>query len=262
MRRQLGFTLVELVTVIIILGILVVGVSSFIIFGTRIFMDSSAADRIIGSSRFVMSRLTRELQNAVPGSVRLADSGNLQCVEFLPVSVSGSYLSLPMAPDSMADRMQVFTPQTALQSGMQLLVYPLSTADVYTVANHKRFNIKNASTTGATTEIVFDSSVAFAEASPGRRWYAAWQPVSYCFFASGQIRRYGNYGYQASQPLPPAVTGVLMAEDLSNDFVAELPLALTPPSLTNNAIVQLRPRFSILGESFTYQHQVQVFNVP
>ncbi|MFQ6371851.1 PilW family protein [Shewanella sp. YIC-542] len=262
MRRHAGFTLVELVTVILILGILAVGVSGFLIFGTRIFMDASATDRLIGSSRFVVERLSRELQGSIPGSVRLSHNNQLQCVEFLPQQASGSYLTLPVTAQTRDDNMQVFTPKTVLQAGMQLLVYPLSAADVYDASRSKRFNVKSVSSSGAVTDIVFDTPVIFAEASPSKRWYAAAQPVSYCFFATGQIRRYGAYGYQLSQPLPPASTGVLMAEDLGNDFSSQLPLALTPASLTNNAIVQLRPRFNLLGESFTYQHQVQVFNVP
>ena len=35
--KSAGFTLIEMVTVILILGIVVVGLSSFVIFGTRIF---------------------------------------------------------------------------------------------------------------------------------------------------------------------------------------------------------------------------------
>ena len=55
-----GVTLVEMVTVILILGILVVGVSSFIIFGTRIFVESSSVDQVLSQSRFAVERMTRE----------------------------------------------------------------------------------------------------------------------------------------------------------------------------------------------------------
>ena len=72
--NTLGFTLVEMVTVIIILGILVIGVSSFVILGTRIFVESTSVDQVLSQSRFAMERMTRELRNALPNSVRLSNT--------------------------------------------------------------------------------------------------------------------------------------------------------------------------------------------
>lgn len=259
-----GFTLVELVTVILILGILVVGVSSFIIFGTRIFVDSTAVDRVLGSSRFVMERLSRELRNAVPSSLRLQSSSQLQCLEFLPISASGSYLSLPLAPDVQADTATVFAPATAISAGEQLLVYPLTNAEIYGSGSNKRHAIDKVVLNGSLLTLQFAAAVNFAEASPAKRFYVAGQPVSYCFSSvDGSIRRYSNYGYHASQPLPDTMgTGSLMAEGLSNVIATNPAVQLLPATLVNNAIVQLRPEFSVVGEHFQYQHQVQVINVP
>ncbi|MBO2592587.1 PilW family protein [Shewanella algae] len=259
-----GFTLVELVTVILILGILVVGVSSFIIFGTRIFVDSTAVDRVLGSSRFVMERLSRELRNAVPSSLRLQSSSQLQCLEFLPISASGSYLSLPLAPDVQADTATVFAPAPAISAGEQLLVYPLTNAAIYGSGSNKRHAIDKVVLNGSQLTLQFAAAVNFAEASPAKRFYVAGQPVSYCFSpVNGSIRRYSNYGYHASQPLPDTMgTGALMAEGLSNDIATNPAVQLLPATLVNNAIVQLRPEFSVVGEHFQYQHQVQVINVP
>lgn len=232
-----GFTLVELVTVILILGILVVGVSSFIIFGTRIFVDSTAVDRVLGSSRFVMERLSRELRNAVPSSLRLQSSSQLQCLEFLPITASGSYLSLPLAPDVQADTATVFAPATAISASEQLLVYPLTNAEIYGSGSNKRHAIDKVVLNGSLLTLQFAAAVNFAEASPAKRFYVAGQPVSYCFSpVNGSIRRYSNYGYHASQPLPDTMgTGALMAEGLSNDIATNrrcsccLPLWSTTP---------------------------------
>ncbi|WP_052248056.1 MULTISPECIES: PilW family protein [Shewanella] len=259
-----GFTLVELVTVILILGILVVGVSSFIIFGTRIFVDSTAIDRVLGSSRFVMERLNRELRNAVPSSLRLQSSSQQQCLEFLSISASGSYLSLPLAPDVQTDTATVFAPATAVSAGEQLLVYPLTHAEIYGSGSNKRHAIDKVTANGSLLTLQFAAAVNFAEASPAKRFYVAGQPVSYCFSqADGSIRRYSHYGYHAGQPLPDTMgTGALMAEGLSNDIATNPAVRLLPATLVNNAIVQLQPQFAVVGEKFQYQHQVQVINVP
>ena len=50
--RHKGFTLVELVTVIIVLGIVSIGVTSFIRSGVQIFNDVSERDELLSQSRF------------------------------------------------------------------------------------------------------------------------------------------------------------------------------------------------------------------
>ena len=60
--KQQGFTLIELVTTIVILGVLAVGASSFLRFGSQIFIDAIDRDEIISSARFSLVRLNRELR--------------------------------------------------------------------------------------------------------------------------------------------------------------------------------------------------------
>ena len=228
-----GFTLVEMVTVILILGILVVGVSSFIIFGTRIFVESSSVDQVLSQSRFAVERMTRELRSALPNSMRLnSDSLTYQCVEFVPIEASTTYLTMPIIPAAAASTGIVILDNTAsaIRVNQFAWIYPLVDADVYSSARQKRAQVKKG--------------------------------------ASGndlQIVRYAGYNFNTVQPNPATMgTGVLMAQSVANrlDNSNDLPLILTPSSLVNNAMVHLQPRFNVNGETFQYRHQVQVINVP
>ena len=271
-----GFTLVEMVTVILILGILVVGVSSFIIFGTRIFVESSSVDQVLSQSRFAVERMTRELRSALPNSVRLnSDSLTYQCVEFVPIEASTTYLTMPIIPAAAAstgivilDRNQ---DENKISENQFAWIYPLVDADVYSSARQKRAQVKTPPLTLANqVTLTFTAPTRFAEASPRQRIYFGSSPVSYCFEkgASGndlQIVRYAGYNFNTVQPNPATMgTGVLMAQSVANvlNNGADLPLILTPSSLVNNAMVHLQPRFNVNGETFQYRHQVQVINVP
>lgn len=268
-----GFTLVEMVTVILILGILVVGVSSFIIFGTRIFVESSSVDQVLSQSRFAVERMTRELRSALPNSVRLnSDSLTYQCVEFVPIEASSTYLTMPIIPAAAASSGIVILDNTAsaIRVNQFAWIYPLVDADVYSSARQKRAQVKTIAISGNQVTLTFTAPTRFAEASPRQRIYFGSSPVSYCFEkgASGndlQIVRYAGYNFNTVQPNPATMgTGVLMAQSVANrlDNSNDLPLILTPSSLVNNAMVHLQPRFNVNGETFQYRHQVQVINVP
>lgn len=269
-----GFTLVEMVTVIMILGVLVVGVSSFIIFGTRIFVESTSIDQVLGQSRFAIERMTRELRNALPNSIRVrANTGNWQCIEFVPIQASASYLTLPVAPDDKADTATGILPSQAVSNSQLMSVYPLTLSHIYAdpaQTEGRIFDLKSVTSVGNRLTLEFDRNIRFSEASPLKRYFLVNQPVSYCI-ENRQLTRYTNYGINhGTQRSPSQLRGIsgatwsLMAEDIVNDLsvATDMPFSVVPATLVNNAMIQIQPEFEVVGERFRYQHQVQVVNVP
>ncbi|MCG9695487.1 prepilin-type N-terminal cleavage/methylation domain-containing protein [Shewanella sp. Isolate11] len=263
MRASRGFTLVEMVTVIVILGVLVVGVSSFVVLGTRIFVESTSVDQVLSQSRFVVERMTRELRNALPNSLRVTSATNYQCLEFVPIVTSSSYVDLPIAPAVAADNGSVMPVPIAINSTDKIVVYPLTPSQIYGTnpagTSGRVFNISSL----AGNAIEFEREVQFSQASPQKRYFVVSDALSYCFLSSGEVRRYSHYGLQSLQPTPATLgSGVLMAENLVDDLSIQPPISFTPGTLINNAVVQLSPKFEVNGQAFQYQHQVQVINVP
>ncbi|TVP15748.1 PilW family protein [Shewanella sp. KCT] len=263
LQTNKGFTLVEMVTVIIILGILVVGVSSFVILSTRIFVESSSVDQVLSQSRFVIERMTRELRNALPNSIRVDKSSDAQCIEFMPITASASYINLPIAPSAEADTGSIMLPAQGVNLAHKIVVYPLSPGQLYqdspSTKQGRIFDVNRLSG----NQIEFNNVLRFDEASPQKRYFMVNGAVSYCFLSSGDIRRYDGYGVQTTQPTPAQMgTGALMGRYVVNNLGSEAPIHYTPGTLVNNAVVQLSPRFEVNGQTFQYQHQVQVINVP
>lgn len=270
-----GFTLVEMVTVILVLGILVVGVSSFIIFGTRIFVESSSVDQVLSQSRFVIERMTREIRSSVPNTPRIltATDGSYQCVEFVPATSSTTYVEAPVAPAALASQARVIITSQAISPNQQAIVYPQTTAEVYGASSTtaKRLTVDTVAVSGDEVTLGFSVPSRFSAESPIKRIFFAEQPVSYCLESQGtshNIVRYQNYGYHQNQLSPSGLqsqTGVsysLMGQDVVNALLIEPAIILTPSNLMTNAMIHLEPRFSVNGETFKYQHQVQVMNVP
>ena len=81
--RGRGFTLVELVMVILLLGVMATFSSQFIGIGTQIYGDASRREQLMSDARFAMERLNRELAGITWGlSYVDTDLSDAECLSF------------------------------------------------------------------------------------------------------------------------------------------------------------------------------------
>ncbi|WP_434358286.1 type II secretion system GspH family protein [Parasalinivibrio latis] len=267
---QRGFTLIEMVTVVVIMGIVIFSVGSIIRAGGDIYADTVKTENILGEGRFVLARMTREVRDAVPNSVRVKTGSNWQCLEFLPILSKGRYLSLPIYPAATSIGGTVIMPSGSLSQGEIMWVNPVSVSTVYSVNGSNGVNraVIDTSTAGSdanTFDITFSGGpLRFSSESPRQRFYVAKTPVSYCYEETkGEVRRYASYALSENQ-LEPTQMGAsaLMAQLLVNDVSASSIFTVVSAGTAGNALITMKPEFSISGQNFTFHHQVSIANVP
>jgi len=219
MRRAGGFTLIELVVVITVMGILSVGAVSFITDASDGYANTVRRTELGSTMRLAAERVTRELRNALPNSVRVA--GN--CLEFIPVEGGSAYLNLPVSIASNA--FDVAAPIDAAMNGTRVAVFPDSTSAVYSltdpgvVSPPAAFAAPDASNV---VRVALATAHRFPFESPERRFFMVRSPISYCV-DQNRLWRYQNYGFNVTQPtvaaLPTSMPGRgLIGEGLTTAF--------------------------------------------
>ncbi|WP_269469419.1 type II secretion system protein [Aeromonas enteropelogenes] len=269
-----GFTLVELVMVILLLGIMATFSSQFIGIGSQIYGDASSREQLMSDARFAMERLNREVRDAVPGSVRIetatgdwVDSGS--CLRFWPISATSRYLTLNRAVSGSAGTLELLmqTPASAanpLQDDDSavaanrdlLVVFPIPRGDVDSLTQGcvygncvARVNAVQAPVSGVQA-VHYAASEQLDGLSPANRVYFARQQVRYCVEGSRLFRSSGPIGEELSSPS-------LMAEWIrSGTFYRE------PAAFNASGEFGVRFVFERKGESVTFNHKIGVSNVP
>lgn len=278
-KSNRGITLVELITVMLLLGVLAVGVTSYLRLGATMYTEATAIQQVLQQSRFALERVTREVRGAVPGSVRVGgnSSNSINCVEFAPLAQSGIYRDLPLFPIN-----RNWIGVTTIDSGFsvnnnqRLLVYTTDAAHVYTLSQRRSADIAatqnapddadgNAHTRRISLSANNAGQTTFAMQSPQKRFYIANQPVSFCR-QGNELRRYSNYGFLTGQPLPPNVAGELMAVGIQNSNIEPMfSYNNSSLSLTRAAILhvfwRINPQLD-LGQQLFFHHEVHIPNVP
>lgn len=250
-NRQKGFTLVELIMVIVIAGILAIGSVQFIGQVTQGYSDAADRQQLATIGWIASEKVSRELRNALPNSVRV--NGTNSCVEFIPVQGGSHYLTLPGETPTTLDSF------TAVESGItntdlnntRIAVYPTLSSDVYGGSSSGSLSgtVSSISTASDIDTITLGSSFTFSAGSPERRFYFTQNPVSYCIVGA-QLNRYSGYGFGTA-----ANPQIIINKISSGSF------AIAPATLTRNAIVALKLTLQN-GAIHTIDQEVQIRNVP
>jgi MSHA biogenesis protein MshO len=272
-HAQAGFTLVELILVMVITGIVAAMVAVFIRQPIDAYLDSARRASLTDVADTAARRIARDLQAALPNSARVDGSGKY--LEYVPIHDAGRYradVGAAAAPgdpldfsDAMDSGFDVLGPKVTVLAGDSLVVYNLGIAgaDVYETPLSNR---RSASAGSSLSKVSFTSTgTALPFASPGSRFQIVGTPVSYVCDASTQtLWRYSGYAFQPTQPTTLStlngLAGVAKAALATN--VSGCAFNYRAGVLQHNGLVSVSLTVTQAGESVTLQHQVNVDNVP
>ena len=274
-NKSAGFTLIELVIVILILGILSFVLVNILRGPMQAHLDVERRARLVDIAETALQRMTREIRLALPNSVRI--SGTL-AIEFLRTRDGGRYRDKGanrLKFNKQSDTFEFLGPLnnfagivTGGASQAACMIAP-RTADCMVVYNtgqpganaYAGENIAaiTAKNLGAST-LSFNLSpvTKFPNQSPSQRFQVVDTPVS--FVCSGaSITRYADYSITAAQSVSPGGSANLLADQVSDCF-----MTYDPGSATRAALVTIRMTLqdTSLGQSVTLLQQAHVPNQP
>lgn len=265
LHRSSGFTLIELVMVIVVLSVLAVGTTRYIVNSSQSFVVSAERAKLIATARVAVEKVSRRLRNALPNSIRISATG--RCLEYFPV-LRGSATTSPVLPatNSLSTSAMVFA---VVQPANYAAIAPFASSELYVTGAPSPGVITATTLTamGTHNSIPLAASHTFTRTSPTQRVYLVTNPERFCVAASGNLVRYTGYGINSTSPIadtapttPSAATTSLVAENL--DIAGGIPFVYTPGTMVSNALVQVNFTFKKGLESVSLNHEVQIRNVP
>ena len=90
MKRQQGFTLIEMTIVIVLLGVISATVSVFVKGPVDAYFATVRRAALTDVADTTLRRMGRDLRSALPNSIRTPDPAG-QCLEFIPTKIGGRY---------------------------------------------------------------------------------------------------------------------------------------------------------------------------
>ncbi len=270
---QRGFTLIEAIMVIVVMGGIIAGVSVFIGPAVRAYLDSAARAELAARADIALRRIARDLGESLPNSVRVTTTASSATLELIPTTGAARYQtegSGALLFGTPATSFNLVGPGLALSANQNLVWYNLGInvpdANAYAAVSSASNRRVASNAAGTTTSITLSSNPGLPVSlmAPPYRLYAVSSPVSYrCDRSAGTLTRYSGYGFQAVQPDPPGSgSSALLAKGVTDcSFVYESAVVAYRAGLVNLSL-SLSANTMLGTETVQLFRAVHVENLP
>jgi MSHA biogenesis protein MshO len=295
MRQARGFTLVELVVAIALIGILAAVASLYIAPALNAYFASGRRAELADLVDTATRRMLRDVRLALPNSARTASAGADRFLEILLTRTGGRYRAVndDDNPAATAEIPLVFHQAAAsfdayetavnladipadqrIQANDYVVIHNLGIAgaDAYeasapNIAQVSAFTFHGGALPDE-NRIALNPAKQFPLESPGQRFFVVSGPVSYACTGmgvdaagdgTGSLRRWSGYAVQSAQPTaaPVGATNAVLAAHVSACEFTYIPLPLA-----SRGLVSVRLAITRSGETVTLYYEAHVNNVP
>lgn len=275
---QRGFTLIEMVIAIVLLGIVASLVSVFLGNTLESYTALARRDKLQSSLRMAVERISRELRYALPNSV-CTDNGsgcnNLGNIVYFIRTVdageyqtrTGNYISgqarapLPVFPASAGNFDVLSGSNINAAVGQWVVVYNTDNTDIYSSGSHRRqiSSIGSKDTNGVPPDdvsvIQFGSAVSFPTGSPSHRFQIIENNVVLFYLQGTNL-------YRARSSFASPATATVGTEKLLLRDVSACTFTYVPGSLLRSGLLRIDIRVNNGRESLQMIREVHIHNAP
>ena len=241
--RQRGFTLIELIVVIVITAIVAGMVTVFIRAPIQSYLDVSARAELADAADLASRRITRDVRLALPNSVRVTSNESGSYLELLLTKTGGRYLSED-DPNTIPGNVLAFDPGTPVANPSMFTIVGAAPSGVQTIVPGDFIVVNNlgaqppvdayncsgqcnraqvASISGTNVTLVKNRFVEQTPSMPSLsyRFQVVSTVVTYHCApnanGTGTLTRYAGYVIEADQPVSTAaLTGAPSAALMAN----------------------------------------------
>jgi len=291
-RARAGFTLIELVLVMVLTGVLAGLFSGLLLRPMQAQVDVGRRAALVDGATAALGRIARDVRAALPNSLRVSGTG--RALELLRTADGARYRSGPGVNPGGADHSAAsdwldtasadaslnllgrftrlsFAYGTPLPAGTRLAIYPSDSSTWSDAATGAEPGVITPGTLALTLaddgdedQLQLSAPFRFRHASPRQRLFVVEGPVSYvCAIGSGTLYRAEGYAPELLQPEDP------FAAPLADGRVAALAADVegcdfryVPGSASRAGLVTLELALARGGERVRLLQQVHVEATP
>lgn len=251
---QLGFTLIELITVMVLLSILATIGTGFVVKTTEAYQRTQTRALLVNTSRQALERMTRQLRIALPYSVRVTNGGN--CLEFMPIAAGGNYF------EPVPDRENLAAPkQTINASPVNIDFGSAEYVTIGAMGPQEIYDTDDSLAGYLSGAITLDAAKQWRRNSINKRYYLLDNPQAFCVVGD-QLHFYEDIPI-ANANVSVGTGASIIARNVSVvNPLSPQPFSLAMGSENRNTQINIELIFSNSGESITFTQGVLIRNVP